>query len=261
MSLRSRLRRADQRLGRRPGVIVLLAGLVLFAGSGLHLRHAMETDTTADDAGPAAEATDPVPSVVGPRLGADVEDYRRARHAELARTRLQQPARAVVSFVDHHAADDLPDLDDVRVEVVVLRVPVDGVAPVSVDVGDDLRTAVSDAIDDQRVAIDEEIVEVQALLDEAVDATPDDPGFDEAFDTELRQRLDALGGARNVLAVGAPVVYGAVVVAEVETLRALVGRDGIRLVDLGGGAADTVETTFHPILPEDRVSVTAGRGP
>ncbi|MTV26142.1 hypothetical protein FTX61_12095 [Nitriliruptoraceae bacterium ZYF776] len=233
----------------RPGTVAVLAGVVVFAGSGVHLQRVTEAGPP-----PAPEpASSPLGELaVGPLVGADVEAYRAGRHDVLDRVALDGPARAVVSFPRYLAGDELPELPGTSLEALVLRIPAEGLASVEVPVArTDPVLAVAEALEEQRDALDDEIAEVEALLAEDL-GDPD-------FEADYAERLDELRGARNVVAVGAPVVFGAVVVAEVETLRALVGRDDVRLVDLAGPVADTGDAVFHPVRPEDRTRVTEGR--
>lgn len=245
---RPRLMRA---VATRPGVVALAAGLVVFGGSFVHAQRLTQP------ASPPALAEDPVvdaagvPLVVGPRLGSTPDTYLEVRGVALADQPDDVPLRAVISFRDYVAADDLEALG-VTIERLQVRLPLPDDPPKDVEVGaDGLAATLERLLEEQRRRLAEEEADVRSQVEEGVE--------DPDFQADYERRLDELRAARNVLGTGSPVVFAAVVVADAATLRRLADLEAVRLVDPAGPEEDTRQTQFYGLLPEDTDRITYGR--
>lgn len=175
---------------------------------------------------------------LGPSTGTVLE-----RHAVAAKRELESVEGrrvAVVSFTsyaDEDHARRLLGLDaaDAPVELVAWLAALPGGAP---DVTDDLdafrREVMADAED--------QLEEIGRLL-----PTVDDEDFAEFYEEELI-RYDAL-----LDQVGEPAVFGAVVVARGDALRALAADDQVRMVDVGHAAELAPGARVRGARPEETV--------
>jgi hypothetical protein len=239
---RPRLVRA---VATHPLAVAALAGVVVFSASAVHLARSMVSPIPEEEEAAVFGA----PAEVGPLVGADLTRYRDGRHDLLATLDGDEDVRAVVSFTTYLPVDALPLPDGMPVEAVLLLVDDE---PWNVEVGVDPARAVDAALAEARSLLDDEIAEVEGLLEEDL---LDDPAFEEDYAV----RLDELRATRSLLTAGAPLVFGAVVVAPPDALRALVGQPEVRVVDPGGPASLTQDTVFHGVLPDDRARASVGR--
>jgi hypothetical protein len=217
----------------RPGLVAVLAGLVVVAGAGLHLARFPAADGAR---APAA------PDEIGPPAGTDLTAYAERRHElllALGEEETGQHLRAVVSFAELVPLGDLPLPDGVEVERVQLLLPGE-LEPreLGAEGADrDLERALADG----REELDLEITELERLLAEDVD----DPEFEAEFERELA-RLTEL---RDRASADAAVVFAAVVVAPGTVLVDLVDAPGVRLVDPAGSEELTRATRLVGVPP------------
>jgi hypothetical protein len=238
-----------------PAVVALLAGVVVFAGSLLHLQR---FDDAGRDRG-AATGEQPVtgpgeqaPPEVGPRVGADVELYAEGRRELLADLDAAREIRAMVSFVDYLSADELSPAAGIELEVLHVRVPVTDEPPQSAEVGgEDPETVATDLVEAEIERLEEEEQELRSLLDSDVD----DPEFEE----EYERRADELAETREALEDEAAIVFAVTVVGTVDVLLALQDEQHVRLVDPVGAVPETRATRLYGLLPEDLDRASHGR--
>lgn len=241
--------------------LVLLAALVLFGGSYVHLQRYPElraAQARGGGATPASQAEgSPSPGValiaVGPTVDADVAAYVRDRRAALVAADEADERTAVVSFAGYLTAEEVSGRlgDGVEVVQVQIRVPAAEQQPVAVAVDGALAASVRGAVELERERIAEEEKALRELLESG---SVEEEDFEEVY----RADLDRLAAAREVIDTGAGTVFAAVVRAPVADLRALAEREGVRLVDLAPTEADPAAATFYGLLPEDRERTTFG---
>lgn len=244
-----------RRAAAYPAVVALLAGVVVFAGSLLHLQRF--DDAERDPGGAAREqpVTDPgeqAPPEVGPRVGADIDLYAEGRVEMLADLDDDREIRAMVSFVDYLPADELSMASEVELEVLHVRAPVTDEPPQSADVaGEDPEAVATDLVGAELDRLEEEEQELRSLLDSDVD----DPEFEE----EYERRADELAETRESLEDEAAIVFAVTVIGPVDVLRALQDDPRVRLVDPVGAVAETRTTRLYGLLPEDLDRASHGR--
>ena len=215
--------------------VAALVVFVLAAGVGLL---AQRIDAGEDGPGPAT--TEEEPSVSGgPLAGADVPSYVTSRSDALDRS--SGRLVAVVSFDGYRAEAAARAL--VRgAEVRALLVAAPGGSPATVTGGLEAWARA------ERSNVETERENLVRLV-----ATTEDPAFaalyreDIARFDALLQRLDPRG----------PVVFGAVVEGDVEALRRVAARGGVRLVDVvgGGGVSDDDVERLAGIRPEETARI------
>lgn len=248
--------RPERFLWRHRQVLVLVVGLILFAGSYVHLQRYPELGTTASDrpgsGSGAAGSPDGRPGlaggavVVGPDDGEQLAPYIAERRDELAELADDEIRVAVVSFADYltaeQAADVVPDsLTPLEVE---LRLPDQQMEPLEVDVDDGVDRAVTDALAAERERMAEEEAEFRELLESGTVE-------DEDFVAEFRAQLERLKAVRNLLDTGAGTVFAVVVRGPAGELQALAEAERVRLVDPAPAETDPAASTFYGLLPDD----------
>jgi hypothetical protein len=224
-------------VARRPGVVAVLAGVVVVAGAAVHLDRFPDRAAGGEVAG-APQA----PDEVGPPAGADLASYIERRHErlrELDAATLALDLRAVVSFEEAVPVGELPLPDGLEVERVQVLLPGE-LEPRELD-ADGVEPELEELFEAGSADVDEEIAELEALLAEDID----DPAFEEEFETEL-ERLRTL---RDQAGAEAPVVFAAVVVGPGTVLQELIDAPGIRLVDAAGDAERTRGTRMVGVPP------------
>ena len=174
----------------------------------------------------------------GPRPGADVAAYVRARRGALAE--VEGVHGAVVSFTAYVVPGEAAEiLQGLEVSALLVALPRDGARPTS-DV-DETRDTV-------RAVAEAQIAEIEQLV-----PTVDDPEFARFYRAELLRYRAMLAGASQP-----EVVFGAVVRARASVLRGLASRPSVRLVDLAAG--DDVDVSrARGLRPEE--TLRAGRPP
>jgi hypothetical protein len=204
-----------------------LIGLIALA-SGLLDEDSADTTVTPDDDGAVRE--------IGPDAGADVASYADERRQHL--TEVEGRRVAVVSFTSYvdepEAADRLADA--VEVLSVLVAVP-----------GGEVRIA--DSADEERAAA---VAEAESQLEEIsrLVNTVEDPEFASFYRAELIRYRKLLSAAERE-----DVVFGAVVQGRAGDLRALGARAGVRLVDVGDGAALADDARISGLRPEESITV------
>lgn len=192
--------------------------------------------------------------VIGPTVGADVDDYVERRRDALDQLDPGTVTVAVVSFDDYltpqRAAELLPS--PARVLAAQYRLPAEGERPLETEiVGGDLPGSIDRALEEALAPILDEIEEVRALLDSG---TVDDP----AFEADLERRLSEVQAVRNLVDSSQRVVFAVLVEAPAGRLQTLARQEDVRLVDPGASVADTDETVFYGLLPENAEDVGFG---
>lgn len=237
--------------------VALLAALIAFTGSFVHMQRLSDPSTTVADGqrgdrGVTGEAAESDAVAVGPSRGTDVETYVAERAAALASapegTRL-----AVVSFDAYRTAEEAEALvlDTVETHHVQLRIPLEDSEPLTVSVGEDIVTSVDAALGAEREAIAAEEEEFRQLLESG---TVTDSEFESFYEAEV----DRLTAVRNLLDSGTGTVFAVVVEAPVERLRELTATDGVRLVDLAPEGTTPQDTAFYGLLPDGGETVAFG---
>lgn len=225
----------DEQLGGL--VIRVLAGVVglLLAGGIASAAGRVNEGVGSGDEVVEAGALLSVEGGIGPLAGTDVGGYSTSRRAALSEAAGRRSA--VVSFSSYVSPKDMREmLDSVEVRRVLVAIP--GGRPVEAPTDDIMAT-----LRRQR----EEAAEEKSALDELL-PTVDDPDFEQSYREDI-ERLTLLLEAAEVTRV----VYGAVVVAPVDQLRALAKNPGVRLVDLGPTALAPPAGSVAGIRPEERV--------
>lgn len=240
--------RLDARAARRTvrffavAVFVLVVGAV-FAftvtrerdGDGSS-RTSGQTGTTSAAAAAAAVAS------IGPSPGAEVGPYLDERRPVLAAAAGERAA--VVSFdaylseVDARAKVGSAQITPAQVDALLAAAP--GGHPSTVDDGLEAWAK------SQRQADTVDRDEIRKLL-----PTVGDPVFKRFYESEL-VRLDA---AIESASPTSAVVFGMVVVAPADALRALATTAGVRLVDVGDGATPADGAIFRGLRPEETTKV------
>jgi hypothetical protein len=237
----------------RPAGVALLAALVVFVGSAVHLdRYQDDEMAPAVEEQPVTRSGDDAPTEVGPRVGVDLELYVDARRSALRDVDDDGEIRAIVSFEAYTAAGELDLPGPVELERLVLRLPIEGEPPRDVEVAaggpdDQVDRLVADAVED----LQEEEQELRTLLDSDVD--------DPAFEEEYARRADEIDELLDTLEEDPVVVFAVVVVGPVAALVDLDEQPGVRLVDPVGSVPETSSTRLFGLLPEDLDRASHGR--
>ncbi len=227
----------DARAARITLRLFAAAVFVLVVGAVFAYTVTQERDDTDAPAatGTAPPNTAPVPSDtdVGPPSGADIGAYLEDRRQALAAATGERVA--VISF-DAYASES-----DARAKVG--PVPVDALLAAAPGAHPSLVTTGLEAwAKSQRQADELEREEIRKLL-----PTVDDPVFRPFYESEI-VRLDA---AIASVSPTSAVVYGLVVRAPAETLKALAATEGVRLVDVGAVATAKPEGARRGLRPEE----------
>lgn len=264
------LNRAEERflgwlfrpLWRRRQLIAFAAALLTFAGAFVHLQRfdpSGPSEVAADEGRDTSlDTSDDAPTtagtVVGPTIGEDLAAYAQERVEALEDADGDEHRLATVSLVDYATAEEVAAILDETLDIhaVQLRLPGDGEEPFQVELeGEDLEVAVEAALVDERERIADEEGEFQRLLDSE---TVSDPEFAEFYEAEV-ERLRTM---RNLIDGGSGLVFAVVVEGEIETLRALLAHDDVRLVDLADGDAEREDVAFYGLLPEETGTASYG---
>jgi hypothetical protein len=244
-----------RRAAAHPAGVALLAGVVVFAGSLVHLQRFDEADRDRGVAAgeqPVTEPGEQAPAEVGPRVGADIDLYAEGRREMLADLDDDREIRAMVSFVDYLSADELPITTGVELDVLHVRVPVTDEPPQSAEVaGEDPEVVATDLVEAEIDRLEEEEQELRSLLDSDVD----DPEFEE----EYERRAGELAETREALEDEAAIVFAVTVIGTVDVLRSLQDAERVRLVDPVGAVTETRATRLYGLLPEDLDRASHGR--
>ena len=214
--------------------LIAIVGAVGVAAVALRSNEAA-TDPTIIGVPESASAT------IGPALGAAVDGYianRKAALASASGTRL-----AVVSLTSYRTeADARKLLGDASsgspAQVVALLVAVPGDAPAVV------RGPLAAFVAGERASLQQQHDDIAQLL-----ATV---GPDKAYGDFYAKELDRLTKALAALDPNGTIVFGAVVRAPADGLRAVADRPAVRLVDVGGAATvDEADSTYTGVLPDE----------
>jgi len=230
----------DTRAARRTLAFFGVAVFVLVVGAVFAFTVTREDDgprSASPSAGPAT--TRPAAAVtddsIGPLAGAEVGAYLEARRQALAAT--SGELVAVVSLDGYASeADARAATGSVPVDALLAAAP--GAHPSVVTKGLEAWAK------SQRQADESERDEIRRLL-----PTVDDPAFKSFYESEI-VRLDA---AIESVSPTSAVIYGLVVRAPAETLRALGAKPGVRLVDVGQGAKADPKAVYRGLRPEETV--------
>jgi hypothetical protein len=180
---------------------------------------------------------------IGPLQGIELPTYREERRKALAEAAGRRAA--VVSFARYVTEADverlLAEVADIEPRSLLVAAP--GGIPAVVD---DLE----DWASDQRREAKSEREELERLLPTIED---------EEFLLQYRSDIDRLRRLETSVDPKGAVVFGAVVVADADDLRALAGLDGVRLVDVGVGDDVPREDEARGLRPEEVVE--AGEPP
>lgn len=227
-------------------VVVALA----FAGTLVHFQRYPELRQQQTSAGPGGSGDADV-AAVGPVTGASVDPYLSERRQALAAAPDDAERLAVASFSDFRTAQAVAeDVGDLTVHEVLHQLPEREPRPQRLAVDGDLVGAVEELLAQRVAELEEEEADVASTLE-----TTDDPDFREDF----QARLDELQALRNTLVDDPRIVFAVVVEGRVDRLRALAGRDEVRLVDLAPEGTDVGTTTFHGVLPTAGTRFEHGR--
>lgn len=221
-------RAAEERLILR--AVGALVAFVLAAGIALALTRSTQDEDSLD----VPTITDePLFVGTGPLPGASVPEYTARRR--LALDRLHGRAVAVVSFDAYRTEREGRTLV-AAVGVLGLLVAAPGGGAVVT------KGSVAAWAAQERTDAEAERAELEQLR-----RTAEDPEFAAGFDADVAR----LGELLARLDPTAPVVFGAVVVADAQQLRALAGRPGVRLVDLVARTAPDPLTVLVGLRPEE----------
>jgi hypothetical protein len=182
---------------------------------------------------------------IGPLPGTAVPRYVRSRAEPLQTVGAREERAAVVSFSGYKTVDAAREL--VRgADVHSLFVALPGGRPTDVAPGEDLAALVTR----QRSEAAAEKKALEALL-----PTVKDPDFKRQYEADIAQLTALLAAPTSVR----DLVYGALVVGSGERLRIIAHRPGVRLVDVGAGAAAPKLGEAAAVRPEE--TSTAGDPP
>jgi hypothetical protein len=259
-ALTAPLRRLDDRYAARgplallrdvPQLGVLLIAAVFLAGSGV----ALQRSGSAHRAAGAQQLVDAaIPTTLGPAPGTKVAFYldaTRKRAVLISRTAPDHTYAALVSFSRYLTPEQtrllLGDLEVTKV-LAHVRLPNAEVLPIPVTTTlvPDLDVAFA-AISKRKVRDRKEFVNLAATI---TGATKEERQF-RAFYTDA-----AATAGREAAAYGSgcACVFAALVRGKARDLAALPALSGVRAVDIGAGADDTLQ--LQPLLPEQTVTVT-----
>jgi hypothetical protein len=242
-----------RRVAAHPAGVALLAAVIVFAGSVLHLqRFDVDEPAGAGDEQAVTREGEQAPAEVGPRIGADLDLYVEGRRAALRDLDEELDIRAVVSFHDYLGADDLDLPTTLELERLELRIPIEGERPRTLEVdreGPD--DEVAGIVAAQVADLEEEEAELRSLLDSDVD----DPEFEE----EYERRAEEIEEVRTSLEDDAAIVFAVVVTGPVAELVDLDATPDVRLVDPVGSVPETASTRLFGLLPDDLERASHGR--
>ena len=238
--------RLDARAARRTLRFFAVAVFVLVVGAAFAFTVTRERGTSTRSPGrtgttSAAAAAAAVDSI-GPEANAEVGPYLDERRQALVAAAGERAA--VVSFdaylseVDARAKVGAAQVGPAQVRGLLAAAP--GAHPATVTDGLEAWAKTQRQAD----VVDRD--EIRKLL-----PTVDDPVFKKFYESEL-VRLDA---AIDSASPTAQVVFGMVVVAPAEALRALAATAGVRLVDVGVGATPAPGAAFRGLRPEETTKV------
>jgi hypothetical protein len=177
---------------------------------------------------------------IGPRVGAEVEQYVAGRHEALEAAGGER--LAVVSLDGYRAEDEARSLVG-GAAVVALLVAAPGGEPRA------LEAPLGEWVVAEAEAARAEREEILSLLP-TVEVTDPFRGFYEAEVERLAAMADALEAA------DAPLVFALVVRADAAALRSLTEVEGVRLVDVADGPVPAPSATYRGLRPEE--TTTAG---
>jgi hypothetical protein len=238
--------RLDARAARRTIRFFALAVFVLVVGAAFAFTVTRErggkspspgrTGTTSAAAAAAADAS------IGPPANAEVGPYLDERRQALAAAAGDRVA--VVSFdaylseADARAKVGSAQITSAQVDALLAAAP--GAHPATVTDGLDAWAKT------QRQADMVDRDEIRKLL-----PTVDDPVFKSFYESELVR----LGAAIDSASPTSQVVFGMVVAAPADALRALAATAGVRLVDVGEAATSAPGAAFRGLRPEETTKV------
>jgi Sec-independent protein translocase protein TatA len=230
-------------------VLRTVAALIAFVFAAGIVVVAQRSDEDDQDDVPVVESSEAATefaggsSAVGPLQGVELATYVRERRRALEDATGRRAA--VVSFARYLTEDDADRLlgreDGVDVRSFLVAGP--GGLP---DAVDDLE----DWAADQRRIARQEREELERLLPTVQD---------EEFTAQYRADIERLRRLESSVDAAAPVIFGAVVVADAEDLRAVAALDAVRLVDIALGAEVPDDDDARGIRPEE--TAEAGEPP
>lgn len=212
-----------------------LVAFVLCAGVALAITRADSDSGDDDDGGLASAGQALVGTGTGPLNGADVATYSEGRRRALQEARGRWAA--VVSLRDYVTEADFQRLygsSDVKAMLVATA----GGEPQVVE------GSLSAWATAARSEAEEERRQLQSMM-----SSTDDTSFKDQFRSDI-ERLDKLLAA---LDPAKPVVFGFVVSASADELRALAGKAEVRLVDLFARRAPSDLSRLRALRPEETV--------
>jgi hypothetical protein len=237
----------------RPGLVALVAALVVFVGSAVHLQRFESSlgPGSAEDQVVAEPGDAPV-AEIGPRVGSDLGAYVERRREVLADLDGEREIRAVVSFDAYLDAASLGLPEELIVERLLVRLPILDAEPREIELeGRDPARLLTAVAEEERERLAEEEAELTSLLESDVD--------DEEFAEEFERRLEEVAEVRERLTDAPALLYAAVVVGRVDTLVEVQASERVRLVDPGGDESRTRGTRFFGLLPDDGGRASHGR--
>lgn len=225
--------------GARRLILTALGALVLFvlcAGVAVAVSRADSgRGSGGDDGGLVSASQALVGTGTGPLNGADVATYSEGRRRALGEARGRWAA--VVSLRDYVTEADFARLYG-KLDVKAKLVATAGGEPELV------TGSLSSWAGDARAAAEEERKQLQSMLSSTEDAS-----FKDQFRADI-QRLDQLLAA---LDPAKPVVFGFVVSASADELRALAAKAEIRLVDIFARRVPGDVSRLRGLRPEETV--------
>jgi hypothetical protein len=230
--------------GARRLILLAVGALVVFvlcAGVALAISRADSESGDDDDSGLVSANQALIGTGTGPLAGADVATYSEGRRRALAEATGRWSA--VVSLRDYVTEADFQRLYG-TMNIQAMLVATAGGEPEVVE-GSLGRWATQ-----ARSAAEEERKQLDSML-----KTTDDKGFQDQFKDDIA-RLDKLLAA---LDPAKPVVFGFVVSASSDELRALGAKAEVRLVDLIGRRAPSTMTRLRGLRPEETVKAADPR--
>lgn len=259
------LGRLDDRFARRgplrlvrdvPQVGLGVALAVLLAGAGVALARNGDGPSS-----PGTTRAAPEVRVLGPAVGAEVEDYlvtSRARAAALSQAQPEAEHVALVSLGEYRTPDDVADLlVGVEVERAFLRVPSDTPGEVlTSDVEDlvgDLR-ALYAATAERKAEDQREFVRLARSLGAATEEQRQVRDF-----YELSAQI--AGREATAYRTGCACVFAAVVRGTADALAELPALTGVRGVELAPRGVALEELRVQPLDPRQTGRVEAGAVP
>lgn len=230
--------------GARRLILMAVGALVLFvlcAGVALAISRA-DSDSGGDDDGGLVSASQALTGTgTGPLAGADVATYSEGRRRALEEATGRWAA--VVSLRDYVTEADFQRLYG-PMDTHAVLVATAGGEPEVVE-GSLTRWATQ-----ARSAAEEERKQLDSML-----KTTDDKAFQDQFKADIA-RLDKLLAALNP---AKPVVFGFVVSASADDLRALAAKAEVRLVDIVARRVPSTLSRLRGLRPEETVKAADPR--